>query len=139
MIQTQLRKIDLVDLDIDTNLSPAEFWGKLRMYERGGEFTFRELYDHALNVLTIPFSTAFVERIFSIISYTKNDYRNKMQTPTLNALILLKSHLQEIFKTLIFMENFETYMKYFETYITITKQTKPFIISIHFIQIFSCR
>ena len=49
-IQTQLKKIDLVELDIDTNLSPAEFWGKLRMYERGGEFTFRELSDHALNV-----------------------------------------------------------------------------------------
>ena len=73
------------------------------MYERGGEFTFRELSDHALNVLTIPCSTAFVERIFSILTYTKNAYRNKMQTPTLNALILLKSHLQEIFKTLIFM------------------------------------
>ena len=30
-------------------------------------------------------------------------------------------------------------MEYFESYITITKQTKPFITSINFIQIFSCR
>ena len=74
---------------------PAKFWGFVRKYERGGSLVFEELGNHARNVMCIPVSTAFVERIFSIVKYMKNSYRNKMNTSTLDSLLTLKCHLQE--------------------------------------------
>ena len=50
-------------------MNPVQFWVALREYERGGEKGFKDLAVHALTIYSIPCSTAFVERVFSIVTY----------------------------------------------------------------------
>ena len=55
---------------------------------------FTELADYALSCLSIPISTAVVERVFSQVTFIKNKQRNRLKVPMLDALLTIKSHLQ---------------------------------------------
>lgn len=71
------------------------FWACVLDYTNsGGVHEFRELALFALRALTVPISNAVVERLFSVMSYLKNKFRNKMQLKMLDALLRLRTHLQ---------------------------------------------
>ena len=48
----------------------------------------------ALSLYSLPYSNAKVERIFSKMNYFKNKVRNKMGSPTIDALIRVESGLR---------------------------------------------
>ena len=74
--------------------SMVKFWAAVRAYELNNETIFKELADYALTCNSLPVSNAYVERIFSIVSFMKDKYANRMQIPMLDSLLLLKTHLQ---------------------------------------------
>ena len=72
----------------------AQFWSGVRSYKRNGDLMFTELAEYALSCLSIPISTAVVERVFSQVTFIKNKQRNRLKVPMLDALLTIKSHLQ---------------------------------------------
>lgn len=70
------------------------FWSKIFSFEGGeGIFPYRPLAKYALSCLTMPISNAFVERIFSHVTYVKNKQRNRMSTGVLKAIIRIRTSL----------------------------------------------
>ena len=76
-VDSQLNKIkhfpteELFDGTIPSN--PAEFWCTVNKFrDSEGVQTFKELSDFFLTTLTLPMSTCYVERIFSIVTYIKD-------------------------------------------------------------------
>ena len=65
---------------------------------------FHNISTWALNVLSLPVSNAYVERIFSIVSFMKDKYANCMGLPMLDSLLLIKTHLQAVLY-LLFKQN----------------------------------
>lgn len=63
-------------------------------YQIGGENIFPDIARYALNCLSLPTSNAYVERVFSIVNFVKDKHSNRMLTPMLDSLILIKTHLQ---------------------------------------------
>ena len=57
---------------------------------------FKDLAEYALAVHCLPTSNAYVERVFSIVSFMKDKYSNRMGLPMLDSLLLLKTHLQAV-------------------------------------------
>lgn len=83
---------DYFDNDIPTNL--LDFWPKVFDYhDAAGTYHFKELSIAVLNMLVIPTSNACVERVFSIMNYTKTRLRNKIQYELLDALLKIINHL----------------------------------------------
>lgn len=75
--------IDIQD-DLDT------FWHKLLNHDYDGQTShcFRDLAQFALHVLSLPYSNAECERIFSKVNLIKTKLRSKLVTSTINASIL---------------------------------------------------
>ena len=91
-IEEQYRKISHVNWKetetFETGTIPretVEFWSKVRNFKTvQGQFAFRDLADYCLTCLSLPFANAFVERVFSLVTYVKNKQRNRMSTKNLN-------------------------------------------------------
>ena len=58
-----------------------------------GEKCFKEISKVMVNLLSIPFSNAFVERVFSFLTNLKSKQRNKLSISTLNSVLRIKSYL----------------------------------------------
>ena len=91
--ENEFRKIKQVDWNSE-NLDEVQFWSKVSKYEVQGEKIFPVLSSYALMCLSLPVSNAYVERIFSIVSYLKDKYANRMQIPMLDSLLVIKTHMQ---------------------------------------------
>jgi hypothetical protein len=76
---------------------PVKFWAQVRLYERNEEKVFLELSNYALSVYSLPCSNAFVERIFSTVTFLKDKYANRMNVDMLDSLLTIKTHLQAVF------------------------------------------
>ena len=72
---------------------PVCFFATVRNYKTGDEYPFRKLADFVLGVYSIPVSNAYIERIFSMISYIKNKWRNRLSLNMTNSIVRVKSHL----------------------------------------------
>ena len=90
----KLKVIPLEDIGISKSMESVKFWAVLRTYELNGTAVFKVLADYALTVLSLPVSNSYVERTFSILTFMKDRFSNRMGLPLLNSLILLKTHLQ---------------------------------------------
>lgn len=58
-----------------------------------GEKIFSDLSNFALEVLSLPHSSASCERVFSKVNLIKTKIRNKLQTKSLNAILLSSQHI----------------------------------------------
>ena len=54
---------------------------------------FKELNLWALSCMSLPSSNAFVERVFSQVTFMKTKSRNRLATATLDALLMIKFYL----------------------------------------------
>jgi hypothetical protein len=97
--ENEFRKIklmQLIDLGFDNNevVKPVRFWAKVAQYEVEGELIFKHISTYALNCLSLPVSNAYVERVFSLVCFIKDKFSNRMGLPILDALLILRTHLQ---------------------------------------------
>lgn len=103
----QLKDIDLNDLDqewrylrnlsnININLPIEEFWLQVSEIKNGNEEkSFPLLLKLVLFVLSLPHSTAAVERIFSTINLNKTKTRNRLSTESLIGILHSKNMLKD--------------------------------------------
>lgn len=74
-----------------TSNNPAEFWCSVKEIKSSdGTPIFSKLANFMLNLLVLPHSSAAVERIFSQVKLIKTDHRNRLNTTTMNGLLLTK-------------------------------------------------
>ena len=98
MILLTITKCSISDVTAVARLeriNSLTFWSKVINHELCGEKPFVSISNYALAVHSLPVSNSYVERIFSIISFFKDKYSNRMGLPMLNALLIIKTHLQE--------------------------------------------
>lgn len=75
----------------------VEIWAYIANIKKGdGSLLFPFLSEFAQNILTLPHSSANVERIFSEITLIKTNKRNCLGTETLKGLLFTKDHLKQI-------------------------------------------
>lgn len=87
-IDLQWRKINLV---IWKNKKDAvQFWAEVNAFtDAAGVNPFKELSDLALSILSLPWSNAACERIFSQMNLVKNKTRNRMNSPMLTSILYI--------------------------------------------------
>lgn len=69
----------------------ATFWsGVLRFKNAGGDLVFGNIAQFALHILSLPFSNAAVERVFSIMNAVKTKPRNRMHRDMLVAIMRIR-------------------------------------------------
>ena len=69
----------------DTSINPLEFW-----VQKVGDFLFRELASYAISTLTVPASSAPVERVFSTAGESTTGRRNRLSRANLEREVLLR-------------------------------------------------
>ena len=94
-LNKEIRQLKLLDIPEDVVKDPVKFWDVINGYkDAAGELCFRNLPQLALSLYSLPYSNAEVERIFSKMNYFKNKMRNRMSSPTLDALIRIEGGLR---------------------------------------------
>ncbi len=74
---------------LSTSSNPTEFWcSVLKLKTSDGTPVFPNLAELMVNLLVLPHSSAAVERIFSQVKLIKTDLRNRLDTESINALLL---------------------------------------------------
>ncbi|XP_053947696.1 uncharacterized protein LOC128856421 [Anastrepha ludens] len=77
----------------------VKFWNEVLKYrDSGGNCRFHELALVALQILSLPWSNAEVERVFSQVNLVKSKIRNRMSVDTLNAILSIRFIFISIFK-----------------------------------------
>lgn len=67
------------------------FWAEVHAYrDASGNNAFEELAKFALQLLSLPWSNADVERTFSQLNLVKSKIRNRMQLTTVNAILHIR-------------------------------------------------
>lgn len=98
--ENQLRKLKFMtneDLGFQTPPDdPVVYWAHVKKHKILDQESFSCLATYALNVLSLPVSNAYVEKVFSLVTFFKDKYSNSMGLPMLDSLLLLKTHLQAI-------------------------------------------
>ncbi|XP_031348207.1 uncharacterized protein LOC116174429 [Photinus pyralis] len=68
------------------------FWLEVQTLKRGDDtLVFKNLVNFVFQMLTLPHSSANVERVFSLIHILKTKQRNKLSTETISGLLLTKA------------------------------------------------
>ncbi|XP_050062963.1 uncharacterized protein LOC126552316 [Aphis gossypii] len=87
------RKINVLLWNETTNV--VQFWVEVKNYtDACGENPLKELSELALTTLSLPFSNAEVERVFSQMNLIKSKTRNRMGTELLTSLLQIRSGLK---------------------------------------------
>uniref|UniRef100_A0A2S2PWP2 HAT C-terminal dimerisation domain-containing protein n=1 Tax=Sipha flava TaxID=143950 RepID=A0A2S2PWP2_9HEMI len=94
------RKLNTVELEPEyiikhKTLNFEEFWVNLKNKEVDNEYPFRVLSNFLLTVLSLRQSNVSCERMFSKINLIKTKQCNRLQTPTLNGLLMASQCMQE--------------------------------------------
>jgi len=94
------RKCNTIELELEyiitlKALNVEEFWVNLKKLEVENEYPFRVLSNFVLTVLSLPQSKVSCKRMFSKINLIKTKQRNRLQTPTLNGLLMASQCMQE--------------------------------------------
>ncbi|XP_062141313.1 uncharacterized protein LOC133849326 isoform X2 [Drosophila sulfurigaster albostrigata] len=73
----------------------VKFWAEVLKYrDSGGNCRFQELASVALQMQSLPWSNADVERVFSQVNLIKTKIRNSMSVETLNAILSIRYGLR---------------------------------------------
>lgn len=102
----QFKNIDLNSLDlewrllrntnVDISLEIEDFWASVKQIQNGnGSETFPLVNNLVFYILTLPHSTAAVERIFSTVNLNKTKLRNRLSTDTLKGILHSKNLLKD--------------------------------------------
>lgn len=96
-IENQLRKLPFIDWSLyfanQVMESSTAFWSNVRLHkDNGGSQPFEKLAKFALKIVSLPFSNAVVERVFSVMNATKTKPRNKMNFTMLDAILRIRMH-----------------------------------------------
>lgn len=68
-----------------------KFWAEVRNYtDSGGQRPFNDLASFAIMLLSLPWSNAEVERVFSQVNIIKTKIRNKLEIQTLNSILNIR-------------------------------------------------
>lgn len=93
-LENEWRLLLIQDM-ITTHKSIEEFWPKVFNLKNGfGEKMFPNITQFVAPLLALPHSSATVERIFSQLNLIKSKTRNRLLTPTINALMTAKEMLE---------------------------------------------
>lgn len=100
-----------------TNTSNTySFWLEVFDFKNAiNENPFQELSDMALQILSLPFSNAYIERTFSIMNNYKTKTRNRMSLKLLNSIMQIKYGLSNMEKCCRNIEYPTNILKEFET------------------------
>ncbi len=101
IIENQYRKISHIDwaetsLISDSSIpkNSLEFWNAVQAYCLfDNSYPFQELANYYLICLLLPISNAFVERVFSQVTYVKNKQHNSMP---MDSVIQIKNYLMNL-------------------------------------------
>lgn len=78
---------------LSASSNPTEFWcSVLKLKTSDGAPVFPNLAELMLKLLVLPHSSAAVERIFSQVQLIKTDLRNRLNTESINGLLLSKGN-----------------------------------------------
>ncbi|XP_053954724.1 uncharacterized protein LOC128860940 [Anastrepha ludens] len=92
-IQLQIEKINFIKWEFVEDTS--KFWTEVIKYkDAGNNNPFSDLAEFALKILSLPWSNAEVERIFSQMNIVKSKLRNAMSLKTLNAIMYIRYGLE---------------------------------------------
>lgn len=92
-IEVQWRKINLVSWK--NTSSVIDFWTDVKEFKDTANCNpFLELANFSLTVLSLPWSNAAIERIFSQMNIVKSKSRNKMGTTLLTSLLYIRFGLK---------------------------------------------
>lgn len=73
--------------------NPSEFWCSVKKIKSSdGTPMFQNIANFMMNLLVLPHSSAAVERIFSQVKLIKTDIRNRLNTESINGLLLSKGN-----------------------------------------------
>ncbi|XP_025206232.1 uncharacterized protein LOC112602391 [Melanaphis sacchari] len=95
-----IEKIDLQWRNIvfqkwEKTKSAVEFWSEVNNFtDAGGNNPFEDLAALVLTILSLPWSNAACERIFSQMNIVKSKSRNRMKSPMLISLLHIRSGLK---------------------------------------------
>ena len=108
-----LRNYDFSNF-FDADAKPMhEFWIKISKLRLGDSEPFcKNLCAFVVSILSLPHSSATVERIFSQINLNKTKIRNKLSTETLSGIM----HTKKLLKSSISCFNFEIKPEMFTKY-----------------------
>ena len=94
-VNKEVRLLKVADLPEDLKSDAVKFWCRVRSYKDSTQvLRFENISQLALGLYSLPYSNADVERIFSKMNYFKNKVRNRMSSPTIDALIRVESALR---------------------------------------------
>lgn len=98
VLSSQYEKLIFINWEKEFNCKipteSVEFWSTVLKYKNAlGEHCFKEFAQVVLNILSLPISNAFVERVFSFVTNAKSKQRNKLSVSTLESILHIKSHL----------------------------------------------
>ncbi|KRG07367.1 uncharacterized protein LOC26527676 isoform X2 [Drosophila mojavensis] len=96
-IERQYNDINLIKWE-NVNDS-TKFWNEVSQYkDSGGNRRFLDLAAVALQMLSLPWSNADVERLFSQLNLVKSKLRNSMSLSTINSILSIRYGLQRLGK-----------------------------------------
>lgn len=100
VMETEWRKLPVIDwrdhFAGEIPKDAAEFWCAVHdVCDAGGRPIFQKLASFALRVLSLPFSNAYVERVFSVMNSTKSKERNSLRMHMLVAVLLVRLGLKK--------------------------------------------
>lgn len=96
-VETQWNNITLVPWEKKNNT--IAFWSEVLLYKDAADVNpFKELCSFALSMISLPWSNAEVERVFSQLNIVKNKSRNRLKNDTTNAILTIRSGLRRLKK-----------------------------------------
>lgn len=95
ILDNQWQRIGTINWPIDVTVEDEKFWMAVyHHHDAVGERDFKELGSFALSMLSLPFSNASVERMFSQMNLIKNKIRNRMQLKSLASILHIRAFMQ---------------------------------------------
>ena len=91
-LNKEVRLLKVADVPEDLKSNAVKFWCNVRSFKDStGQSRFENISQLALSLYSLPYSNADVERIFSKMNYLMSKVRNRMGSPTIDALIRVES------------------------------------------------
>lgn len=85
------------ELGLNSDMAADEYWEKVfNLKNVVNEPMFKNLKKVVCLTFVLPFSNACVERIFSQLKLIKTDHRNRLNTNTIAALIMVKENIKDV-------------------------------------------
>ncbi|CAH2009382.1 unnamed protein product [Acanthoscelides obtectus] len=99
--------------DFPSNINAEEFWAKISKIQYGDDsFMFPLLSTFAFNMLSLPHSSANVERTFSQVNLMKTTHRNRLSSVSIVGNLHTKNYLKTSNQTCFSVDFGEDILKY---------------------------